>query len=483
MTSVTESPPRAADALAARIRRVDPQLVTAFGTFSMLVVVTAFTATGIRPLADPDLGWHLRTGELVLHSGFVRSDPWSFASSRPWILHEWGGEVVMYLAYKAAGYHGVIALRALLMLILGTLVVRSCRREAGPMITCVVAALAFESLWSRATERPQLFSFCILAAVLPALRGAVDRRRPPWWLIPVVYVWANVHAMWPVALMLYGALVLGLVIETGVRSWRTYRPFVAVGIASGIVVVATPNGPHLVAIFRLGGAQFIGEFGAPSILEPANFSAVLLGLIIVGSWALSGRQARPTEVFFVFTAALLGSMYNRSVPVAAIALAPLAARALSAWVGRPPRPSTLRTRDRVAVALLGAVFLVTGTLQLAVGAALGTAAPFKPSDDLDALPGHARVLNEYATGGWLIWSARDTSPAIDGRSEVYGLPYVTAYLNALRMGPGWRRWVDHTDVDAAWLYKTTPLVFGLRTLGWTTYKDEGTSVILLPPHD
>jgi hypothetical protein len=271
------------------------------------------------------------------------------------------------------------------------------------------------------------------------------------------------------------------VIETGFHDWRTYRPFLLVGIASGLVVAATPNGPALLSIFRLGGAQFIGEFGAPSILRLSNFSTVVLGLAIVCSWTLARRQPRPTEVTFVLAAALIGSMYNRSVPVAAIALAPIAARALNAWFPSPAWQKRLVLRDKVAASVLAAIFLAAGGTQLAAEPALGSDAPFKASRDLDELPGKARVLNEYATGGWLIWTARDSSPAIDGRSEVYGLPYVTAYLNALRLGPGWKAWVRHTDVDAALLYKDTPLVYGLRTMGWTTYKNEGDNVILLPP--
>jgi hypothetical protein len=387
----------------------------------------------------------------------------------------------MYLAYQAGGYHGLIALRVLLMLLLGTLVMLACRREAGPMISCVVAVLAFESLWSRATERPQLISFCILAVVLPALRRSIDRRRTPWWLIPVTYAWANIHALWSVGLMMYAALVLGLVIEVGFREWRIYRPFLLVGVASGIVVAATPNGPALLSIFKLGGAQFITEFGAPSILKLGNFSTVALGVIIVVSWASTRRRPQPTEVTFVIAAGLIGAMYNRSVAVAAIALAPIAARALSEWMPRRSRPTRLHVRDMVAVAVLATIFLLAGGVQLANQSALDSDAPFRASRDLDKLPGRTKVLNEYATGGWLIWTARDTSPAIDGRSEVYGLPYVTAYLNALRLGPGWKKLVSKTDADSAWLYKSTPLVYGLRTMGWTTYKDEGDSVILLPP--
>ena len=100
---------------------------------------------------------------------------------------------------------------------------------------------------------------------------------------------------------------------------------------------------------------------------------------------------------------------------------------------------------------------------------------------LDALPGKARVLNEYGEGGWIIWRARDTSPAIDGQSEIYGSLCVSAYLSALTVQPGWRAWVARGDFDAAWLYARTPLANRLQADGWTVRQRAGDSVVLLPP--
>jgi hypothetical protein len=64
-----------------------------------------FLAVFARPLslekllADGDTGWHIRVGELVLHSGRVPvADPFSFTRpGAPWFAWEWGSDVLFAL--------------------------------------------------------------------------------------------------------------------------------------------------------------------------------------------------------------------------------------------------------------------------------------------------------------------------------------------------------------------------------------------------
>jgi hypothetical protein len=138
-------------------------------------------------------------------------------------------------------------------------------------------------------------------------------------------------------------------------------------------------------------------------------------------------------------------------------------------------------RDRLAVGVLASVFVVSAIVRVQGVPPLDTDRPYEATRALDALPGRAHVLNEYTFGGWMLWAARDTSPGIDGRSEVYGLPYVQRYLGALRMSPGWRSWLERSEFDAAWLRKSTPLVYGLKTQGWRVTHRWDDSLILVPP--
>ena len=106
---------------------------------------------------------------------------------------------------------------------------------------------------------------------------------------------------------------------------------------------------------------------------------------------------------------------------------------------------------------------------------------WRASRTLDALPGRAHVLNEYDLGGWLLWTARDTSPAIDGRTEIYDKAYVSRYVETMRLKGDWRGFVDSERFAAAWLRTSTPLLWGLKSEGWTEIYRDDFSVIVVPP--
>jgi len=457
----------------------DPSLRQSLPLLALGGVVLVFASVGLRGLSDPDLGWHLRTGQLILDSGFVGHDPWSFASSQPWVHHEWGGEVLMYLAYAGAGYQGVIVLRLVLMLTLGVLVARACLRVAGPLATTIAMALSALSLWSRATERPQLISLCILAAVLPAFLRAAQERRPPWWLVPVSLVWVNVHALWVVIPVLLVVLMVGMSLDDRRSSRRWLGPWSTCLGCVLLVAMANPAGAHIFGIFDVGGAGFIGEFGPPQLTDPTNITAALLAAIVVTAWARSESAVPWTVLSFALVLIGIGFLYSRNVPIAAIGLAPLAATAMSGSVPLG-RPFKVPDRDKWGLAALGIAFAVVAAVQLGGSSGFGTPG-LGPARRLDALDGRAHVLNEYNDGGWLVWTARDTSVAIDGRAEVYGSAYVTKYLDARAMRPGWRRYVASGDFAAAYLYRSTPLVQGLRTDGWRTVWRHDHHVLMLPP--
>ena len=60
--------------------------------FVLLLGLLGMTA---RNALDPDLWWHLRTGQLIVETGHVpHSDPFSFTrAGHAWVSHEWLSEV------------------------------------------------------------------------------------------------------------------------------------------------------------------------------------------------------------------------------------------------------------------------------------------------------------------------------------------------------------------------------------------------------
>jgi hypothetical protein len=223
------------------------------------------------------------------------------------------------------------------------------------------------------------------------------------------------------------------------------------------------------------------EWVPPSILDHYLAPAfVLLGLVVVG-WARRRRVVPPTTVCLVLAACYLGFSYTRTIPIAVIVLAPLVG---AAWRDDPFTNTPVRAwRPPGLRSLLSqlAVLLVVVAVVLPHIPGVQRGAPFGASAALDTLPGRANVLNEYDLGGWLLWTARDTSPGIDGRTEIYSPSYVSNYIAALGLNGDWRRFVATHHFDAAWLRTSTPLIWGLRSEGWTTAYKNDFSVVLVPP--
>ena len=80
---------------------------------SVFIVSLTFANNFPSPfLEDPDYYWHLMNGELVLSNGGIpRTDPFSYtAGDRPWVMHEWLFEVILFVLYDR---FGVLAVQAL----------------------------------------------------------------------------------------------------------------------------------------------------------------------------------------------------------------------------------------------------------------------------------------------------------------------------------------------------------------------------------
>ena len=84
MTVIADRAPSAMNSVTQTPRRGGRPL-----EIGLLLLPLAVAISAIQPLSDPDVWWHLRTGELIAEQGLVGSDPWSFASTRSWLLHEW----------------------------------------------------------------------------------------------------------------------------------------------------------------------------------------------------------------------------------------------------------------------------------------------------------------------------------------------------------------------------------------------------------
>src|ERR1700677_4535474 len=84
--------------------------------FVGVVLLLGLLAMTARNAVDPDLWWHLRTGQWILDTGHVpHSDPFSFTrTGQVWVAHEWLSEVLFYELWKHGGAAALIVLSAII---------------------------------------------------------------------------------------------------------------------------------------------------------------------------------------------------------------------------------------------------------------------------------------------------------------------------------------------------------------------------------
>jgi len=76
----------------------------------LLCFVILFAAFWLKGnlFLDPDFGWRLKTGELVLTQGIPETDPFTYTMpSFPWVDHAWSQSLLMYIAHSLSGYAGL----------------------------------------------------------------------------------------------------------------------------------------------------------------------------------------------------------------------------------------------------------------------------------------------------------------------------------------------------------------------------------------
>lgn len=419
----------------------------------------------VQRLWDPDLWWHLETGEFILDRGAVPTlDPFSFtAPGQPWVAHEWGSEVLLRAIDSTFGLRGIIVWRGMMLFLVYSLVARLFLREAGNRLgTWAVVALGAFAGAASWGERPNLFSFLLFVVTLGLL---VRRDRRIWWFVPIAAVWANLHGMVLLGLGLVAVVAAaeGLKLffkwEGADRSWA--RRVSLVALAGLLASFINPSGPGLITHgLRLVRAvsPVVTEWASPDFHDPASLLFLATVLLAVAGIGLSPRRADPTDLALLGSFVTLGLFAVRNLPLSAIVAGLIAcryalpaARAMSAE--RRSRVTGTGASSASAPTSRGlAILNLTVLLVAASFFVIRVERRFPPSGSLaDALdPGYPRALAAglrdpgtrlFSRDAWagfalyLRWP--DLRVAIDGRADFYGLPAVRRYQRIYAGAPEW----------------------------------------------
>jgi hypothetical protein len=404
-------------------------------------------------LADPDTYLHLAIGRWILEHGAVpQSDP--FSHSMPgaaWTAHEWLSGLVLSGVYEVAGWAGLVVATALLFA--GTLayVMRFLLARMEPVHALLLTVFAGSMLMSHLLARPHVLIWPLLAAWVGSLVDAGEQGRgPPWWLLPLMVLWTNLHGSFTLGLALGAALAVDAVLMCPPWQRRAaasrWAGFVGLSVAAAMF---TPTGwrglwftVHLMQMTY--GLDVITEWRSPDFHQPQMLELWLMLMLAI---ACAGRMRLPwLRLLLVLGLAHLALKHLRHVSILGLVSPFLIATPLARhWRATAGAGRDAESLDRVfrafaAPAQLGGIAAVVLLAMLLVGTAVqsGRFAPPAANTPDAAVQAavHAGVvgpvLNSYRFGGYLIYSGMPVF--IDGRADMYGDTMVKRQFDALSLG-------------------------------------------------
>jgi hypothetical protein len=467
----------------------------------MLFGLLAMTA---RNAVDPDLWWHLRTGQLIVETGHIpHSDPFSFTrAGSPWVSHEWLSEVVFYEIWKYAGAAGLIIFSAVVTTAGFMLLYLRCptqARSAAAATALALGAVAAAPSWG---VRPQMFTFALASLLLWLLERGQER---PWTLLyvpPLFLLWINLHAGFafgPALLIVWGA---GLAWEAAAAQtpWSSVRPqLIRMGVTVLACLALVPFNPSGAQLYRYpldvvrsaGMRSFINEWLPPDFHQFHYLPLFLLWAALL--WALASSGDRPKArllfpLFLTFLAALdavrhIALLVLLATPVIAAALTRVPPWRKTRWDQAADTPIRLKFAFRAAVLLLMGAFTVTRWTQLARQQPRVEAEQF-PSRAADFLRSHAlpnQLFVYYDWGGYAIWKLYpEYRVFIDGRADLYGDHLLKQFQQAAHLSTGWNEVLSQSGAQAALVPSACALAQGLLLdAGWRVEYSDPQAVLFV----
>ncbi len=404
------------------------------------ILLFGLLAMTARPATDPDLWWHLRTGQWIVETGHVpHSDPFSFTrAGHAWVSHEWLSEVVFYELWKHGGAAALIVFSA------------------------IITTAGFLLLYLR----------CLLYGVQKH--------------------WALLFA--------YG---LGLIMETaaGNTPWQEVRPIVLrvmlLLLACLALVPLNPSGAQLYrypfdTLRSYGMRSFIVEWFSPDFHDWLYRPFLLLWLLLLTALATSRSRPKGRVIVPLLLTSFAALDAVRHIPIFVLVAIPVIAAALPVARASPeasqrhPDFSRFRPLFNTAVVILIAVFALVKWVSLARSQDTREAEqyPQRAVAFLQASAQTPRLFVYYDWGGYSIWKLYpEYRVFVDGRADLYGDVLLRQFKTVLQLRTGWRDVLDSWKVEAVLVPPSCALAQALLLdPNWHVAFTDSKAIILLRTH-
>jgi hypothetical protein len=433
-----------------------PWLVAA-GLYGLLMLL------GPRLLGDPDTYSHIAMGRWILeHRSVPTSDPLSLTMrGEHWIAFEWLSQVAYATVQSLGGWLGVVALAAAAASASFGLLTRFLLRHWQPVPTLVAVLAAFVLVSPHVLARPHILALPLIVLWVGTLIRAVDEQRsPPWHLLPLMILWANLHGSFTFGIAIAGAIACDALWNAPASArLRVARQWLLFGVLALAAACINPYGPEAILVtartIALGEVlTIVTEWRAQDFTHLGPFELIMLGAF--GFALYRGVKLPPLRLLIVFGLLHLSLSQSRHADLLGL-LAPLfLARPLAEqFTAIAAEHTNARFNTWIPAAAVAMLVAITGVAATRV---IAPAANVTPARALASIDKNSRILNAYDFGGYFDFVG---IPAfIDGRAELYGMKFIMRHSRALDLQnlPDFLAMLDEYKFGATLLTPSTPAV-------------------------
>ena len=461
---------------------------------ALFVVLAVMTVRG--RFNDPDLWWHLKTGQVIAQTHRIPEvDTFSYTTGHHHTVpHEWLAQLMIYVAYAVHGYSGLMFWECFMtsaILLAGFYVCTLYSSDSR------VAFLGTLSIWAFGTvgyaPRPQLVGYLLLVCELILLH--LGRKRNPRWFLglpPLFAIWVNCHGSFWLGLGVLAVTCFVDVINIRIpgfaanssQPWsRRWLPWIFA--ASAAVLFLNPDGLEQILYpftimwhspVNLGNVQ---EWRPLRLHNGRTW--VYIFEIACFAWLIFRRRTRLTldEFLILSYAAFEGLRHERLLFPFGILAAPVLCRLIAT-----SSPSRKDDQQRPALnAALIAIALVTVCIYFPRTSNLTEQVETSsPVHALEFIQGHhlpGPILNGYDFGGYLIWAAPEYPVFVDGRADIFEWTGVlTAYGDWVTRRTPTKQLLDAYGIKLCLLDPNAAVVPEIRRLpDWKQVYADSNSVV------
>lgn len=430
------------------------------------LLVAALFAMTVIPTVDPDLWWHLKTGQVIVTQGIPRVDIFSFTmKGSPWITHEWLSQVFLWLVHSVGGAAGLMVAFALMAVLIFSFVYFTCATPA--ILSFLLSLFACWTSLFMWGSRPQIFNILMLAVFMCLLEN-IRQQKFSWKMLYIfpflTLLWVNLHSGYLLGIIVLFTFLAGDSIqiflqknEEGTLGEKKLWHLLIVSALSLVTALANPSGYK---IWHYPFETLRSKMMQSSIVEwlapDFHFAAYkpFLALMIVGAivFMASRRKRNITEMFLYVATMAAALISRRHIPLFAVVAIPIISRALldcfpmpnwtSVLEGKTLPPKVLRVIQIVNILLVISALVASG---IWVSKKIrGNDAEVHGSYPVEAvnwlkMKGLEKEhgFNDYGWGGYLIWS--DLPVFIDGRVDMYGDNFFRQYAEISDLRTNWEK--------------------------------------------